>query len=156
MRCLELPWREGAYRVVVLVGDAPPHACGAQGDTHPTRDPSGRDLDEMASLFEEGGIFVHALASRAETVLERTFRRLSITSGGTFHPPMQRGGRGAMEIVETIGHRFLVDLAFDRRLLDALRDETTTDVESLGKKLRARADDVNAGMMRLRQRRLVV
>lgn len=156
LRCLELPWREGAYRVVALVGDAPPHGCGAQGDTHPKRDPSGRDLDEMANLFEEAGIFLHALATRAETVLERTFRRLAITSGGTFHLSTARGGRGAMEIVETIGHRFLSELAFDRRLFDALREDASTDVESLGKRLHAGIDDVNAGLMRLRQRRLVV
>lgn len=159
LRCLDLPWREGAYRVVVLVGDAPPHACGAQGDTHPNRDPSGRDLDEMANLFEEAGIFVHALATRAEAVLERSFRRLSITSGGTFHVATGRGGAGAMGIVETIGRRFLSELAFDRRLYAAVgeqSDASSTDVESLGRVLRASVDDVNAGLMRLRQRRLVV
>lgn len=157
LRCLELPWREGAYRVVVLVGDAPPHACGAAGDTHPKRDPSGRDLDEMANLFEEAGIFVHALATRAETVLERSFRRLSITSGGSFHLATGRAGRGAMDIVESIGQRFLSEIAFDRRLYAAIGDPSTgCDVESLGKQLRVSADEVNAGMMRLRQRRLVV
>lgn len=159
LRCLALPWGKGAYRVVVLVGDAPPHACGAHGDTHPTRDPSGRDLDEMANLFEEAGIFVHALATRAEAVLERSFRRLSITSGGTFHVATGRGDAGAMGIVETIGRRFLSELAFDRRLYAAiaeLSEPSAMNAESLGRVMRASIDDVNAGLMRLRQRRIVV
>jgi hypothetical protein len=155
LRCIELPWRAGAYRVVVLVGDAPPHGCGAQGDSHPKRDPSGFELDEMANMFEECGIFLHALATRSESVLERTFRRLSITSGGTFHLATGRGGRGPMDIVETIGQRFLSEIAFDRQLLSALADDAAMDVESLGKKLHVGIDDVNAGLMRLRQRRLV-
>src|SRR5512144_3175179 len=60
--CVKLPWREGAYRVIVLVGDAPPHGCGAAGDSHAKGDPSGFDLDAMANLLEEKGLFVHALA----------------------------------------------------------------------------------------------
>lgn len=60
-----------------------------------------------------------------------------------------------MGIVETIGTRFLSELAFDRRLYAALDGARTTDVESLGKMLRVSSDDVNAGMMLLRQRRLL-
>lgn len=157
LRCIDLPWRQGAYRVVVLVGDAPPHGCGAAGDSHPKADPSGFDLDQMANMFEEAGIFVHALATRAESVLERTFRRLAITSGGTFHVATGQGGRGAMEIVDIVSRRFLSELAFDRRLFAAIegRDLTNVDLDALGKTLHVAVDDVNAGLMRLRQRRLV-
>lgn len=63
---LRLPWREGAFRVAVLVGDAPPHACGADGGVYPDRfrdrDPSGWDLDGLTNQLESDGIFLHALA----------------------------------------------------------------------------------------------
>ena len=157
--CLDLPWRTGAYRVVVLVGDAPPHACGAAGDTHARRDPSGLDLDEMANRLEEAGVFVHALAMTApgradvEPVLDRAFRRLSISTGGQFHDA--RGAAAAMEIVDTIGRRFLADIAFDRRLFEVLERAADADVEAIAKALRTTAPEVNAGMMRLRQRKLI-
>src|SRR5687767_5832515 len=35
--CAELPWRAGAYRIVILVGDAPPHGCGATASPYPDR-----------------------------------------------------------------------------------------------------------------------
>lgn len=157
--CLDLPWRAGAYRVVVLVGDAPPHGCGAAGDSHAKRDPSGLDLDEVANRLEEAGIFVHALAmmppgrADVEPVLERTFHRLSISTGGAFHDA--RGAAAAMAIVETIGHRFLADIAFDRTLHEVLVQEAASDVEALAKRLRTTPSDVNAGLMRLRQRKLI-
>src|SRR4051812_45608770 len=50
--CVELPWRTHAYRIVVLVGDAPPHGCGATATPYPDRyerDPTGRSLDDMAN-----------------------------------------------------------------------------------------------------------
>lgn len=155
--CVKLPWRDGAYRVIVLVGDAPPHGCGAAGDSHAKGDPSGFDLDAMANLLEEKGLFVHALAMfntpQPEPVLDRTFRRLSITTGGAYHEA--RGATAAMKIVESVSGRFLSELAFDRALFAAIDGAFPKDVEKLAKHLRASVDDVNAGMMRLRQRRLL-
>ena len=62
-----------------------------------------------------------------------------------------------MDIVEIVSQRFLSELAFDRQLFAVLegKDAGGLDVESLGKALRVGVDDVNAGLMRLRQRRLV-
>src|ERR1051326_2055048 len=34
--CRELQWRKSARRLAVLVGDAPPHGVGAQGDSFTT------------------------------------------------------------------------------------------------------------------------
>jgi hypothetical protein len=66
LACEGLPWRPGAYRIVVLVGDAPPHGCGATASPYPDRfpdlDPTGIGLDDMANRLEASGIFVHALA----------------------------------------------------------------------------------------------
>lgn len=40
VRCLELPWAQGSYRVVILIGDAPPHSVGAPA-TATSRTPPG-------------------------------------------------------------------------------------------------------------------
>src|SRR5205823_4587377 len=64
--CLErLEWRSHAARVLVLVGDAPPHACGATAPPYPDRfpgaDPSGQTLQGMGARVEAAGITLHAL-----------------------------------------------------------------------------------------------
>jgi hypothetical protein len=152
--CLELPWEEGAYRVVVLVGDAPPHGVGAGGDHYARGDPTGLDLDEVANRFETAGVFVHALAMTrgGDTVLEKSFRRLSISTGGSYNDAAS--GDAAMEIVARFADRFLKDIAFDRRLFDSL-DDAPPDAEALAKKLKVTPEEVNAALMRLRQRKLI-
>jgi len=60
-----LGWRPHAARLIVLVGDAPPHACGAASppfpDRFPDADPSGRTLYGMSGDIEAAGITLHAL-----------------------------------------------------------------------------------------------
>ena len=129
--CIELPWRDGAYRTLVLVGDAPPHTCGANAppfpDRFPDQDPSGYTLDSMANRLEEDGIFVHALAMMPsinrhhDEFLARSFERLAVSTGGTYQ--QARTAEAAMAIVETVSKRFLRELDFDRKLYAALGDE---------------------------------
>ncbi|MFZ5441182.1 MAG: vWA domain-containing protein [Myxococcota bacterium] len=165
VRCLELPWREGSYRVVILIGDAPPHAVGAPGDAWPHVDPTGLSLDDMANRMETEGLFVHALSlTPQDKVMESAFRRLSISTGGTYADA--RSPDAAMRLVETITRQLLVELDFDRRLLTRLaqgvvvpepRDENElvpTRDEVLAKALDVPVQQVWAGLMRLRRRRL--
>jgi hypothetical protein len=159
--CCDLSWREGAYRVVVLVGDAPPHACGADAHPYPDRfkdgDPTGLSLDDVANRLEEHGIFLHALGmvpsvtAHHDAVLERAFKRLAIGTGGAYYAA--RNADGALAVVESISARSLRDLDFDRRLFALAKSER--DVERLAKELDVSPDAVNTGLMRLRQRGLL-
>jgi hypothetical protein len=164
--CIELPWRDGAYRTLVLVGDAPPHACGANAppypDRFPDKDPSGFDLDGMANKLEEEGIFVHSLAMipsynrHHDEVTARAFERLAISTGGSYQTA--RTAEAAMAIVEAVSKRFLRELDFDRKLFAALGGAKAADTErvaELAKKLEATESEVNGGLMRLRQRKLL-
>jgi hypothetical protein len=163
--CVALPWRDGAYRTLVLVGDAPPHSCGADAppfpDRFPTNDPSGFDLDGMANRLEEEGIFVHALAMipslnrHHDHVLAKAFERLAVSTGGSYQAA--RTAEAAMGIVEVVSKRFLAELAFDRRLYAAIGGKEAPAGEriaSLAKELESTESEVNGGVMRLRQRKL--
>jgi hypothetical protein len=154
---MNLPWRAGAYRVVVLVGDAPPHGCGADARPYPDRfkeDPTGMSLDDVANKLEEKGIFLHALGLTPsntpmhDVVLERAFTRMAVGTGGAYHSA--RTGDAAMAVVHHIAQRTGIHLDFDRRLF-ALAEH---DVEALARTMSATTDEVNAGLMRLRQRGL--
>ena len=161
--CIALPWRAGAYRIVVLVGDAPPHACGATNppypDRFPDRDPTGLSIDDMANKLEEAGIFVHALAMipslnpHHDRFLEAAFQRIGIGTGGAYHSA--RTGDAAMGVVESVSKRCLVHLDFDRRLHALLQPDIDPDAEALASRLEASVADVHGGLMRLRQRGLL-
>lgn len=162
--CLGLEWAKGVYRVVVLVGDAPPHACGAPGDSHPQADPSGWTLDGMADRLESDGVFVHALCMNKEPVLVRAFRRLSISTGGDQHDATSPDA--ALKVVEALSQGCLRHLAFDRRLLEQVRAgppagangagaEDGDQGPALAEALDASVFEVYAGLTRLRQRGLI-
>jgi hypothetical protein len=166
---LQLPWRQGAFRVAVLVGDAPPHACGADDGVYPDRfrdkDPSGWDLDGITNQLEAEGIFLHALAMvpsvhpQHDATVERAFRRLSISTGGTYQTA--RSANGAISVVEALARRATVELALDRRVHGVLTALTFEERGSpamraaLAKQLGTPEVDVSGSLMRLRQRRLL-
>jgi hypothetical protein len=162
--CLGLDWAPGTYRVILLVGDAPPHGVGAPGDSHAKGDPTGLSLDDMANLLEAEGVFVHALSMQpADQILAVAFRRLSISTGGGFH---DTSSGGAMAIVKTIGDTLLQEIELDTRLLERLRlgvrvpvpshdnEVVPSQAQILAELLHVPERDIHAGMMRLRRRGL--
>jgi hypothetical protein len=163
--CLGLAWAPGSYRVVILVGDAPPHGVGAPGDSLAHGDPTGLSLDDMANKLESEGVFVHALSMcPKDTVLASSFRRLSISTGGGYH---ETSSDAAISIVETVTQSLLADIELDTKLLARLRegvdipkpasddDIVPSREDIIAKMLRVDVHDIHAGMMRLRRRRLL-
>ena len=160
--CLALDWSAGSYRVVLLVGDAPPHGVGCAGDTLAI-DPTGLSLDDMANKLETEGVFVHALAMRSgDALLASSFQRLSVSTGGGYH---ETSSTASIAIVESIARGLLQDIELDTRILARLREGVTipegadeivpSRAEILAKQLRVEPLAIHAGMMRLRRRRLL-
>jgi hypothetical protein len=163
--CLTLSWREGSYRVVILVGDAPPHAVGAAGDSYAKGDPTGLSLDDMANALETEGLFVHALSMQPrDKLLADSFQRLSISTGGGYHDAT--GSDAAIAIVERVTQSLLADIELDRKVLAKIRegvrapepkDENEivpTRSELLAKLLKVDVAQIYGAMTRLRRRRL--
>jgi hypothetical protein len=158
--CLGLGWTAGSYRVILLVGDAPPHGVGAPGDSL-ARDPTGHDLDGMANKLETEGVFVHALSMQpADQHLATAFRRLSISTGGGYY---DTATSTAIAIVEAVAHSLLQHIELDTQLYARLRDGVPVPEDELGpsraqllaKQLGREELEIHTGMMRLRRRRLI-
>ncbi len=162
--CLALAWAPSSYRVILLVGDAPPHGVGCAGDSLPI-DPTGYTIDDMANKLEAEGVFVHALSMQPrDALLATSFKRLSISTGGGFH---DTSSAAVIGIVTSITQSLLADIELDTKLLSRLRegfsvpipeDENAwvpTKSELLAKALRVEEREVHASMMRLRRRRLL-
>lgn len=161
--CLGLAWAKGSYRVILLVGDAPPHGVGMAGDSFPKEDPTKLSLDDMANLLEAEGVFVHALAMQpGNPLLVSSFQRLSIATGGSYHDTSSSDA--AMQLVGSVTRGLLGDLDFDRRLLGRLREAVPPDptddlgpskYEVLAKDFRVEPQAIHIALMRLRRRRLL-
>ena len=124
----ELQWRQRAFRIVVLIGDGPPHASGADAHPYPDRfpgqDPSGYSTATLANALETAGLFLHALAMLPSSLpahdgaLEAGFSRLARSTGGTYRAAA--GADAAIAVVEAIGRTVFGQMSFDRRLFEAL------------------------------------
>ncbi|TFK19603.1 hypothetical protein FA15DRAFT_167582 [Coprinopsis marcescibilis] len=59
---LNMPWKEGAVKIVVLITDAPPHGLGESGDGFPNGSPDQNDPLEIARQMAEHGISLYVIA----------------------------------------------------------------------------------------------
>ena len=119
-----LAWRPQSYRVLVLVGDGPPHACGATTqpwpDRFPEHDPAGASLEQIADELAHRWTIVHAMGMIPSSIpahdeaLERSFRRVAEVTGGAWYPARDAGA--AMRVVEAVAAKVFSDVEIDRRV----------------------------------------
>ncbi len=87
---VRLEWRPRAARVVVWVGDAPPHGVEPSGDAFPEGCPCGHHWYAQAENAREMGIVIHAVGClptlREYTGAEEVFKTVASTSRGLYLP----------------------------------------------------------------------
>lgn len=87
---VRLDWRPHAARVVVWVGDAPPHGVEPTGDAFPQGCPCGHHWYAQAENAREMGIVIHAVGClptlREYVGAEDVFKTVAATSRGLYLP----------------------------------------------------------------------
>jgi Mg-chelatase subunit ChlD len=87
---VRLDWRPRAARVVVWVGDAPPHGVEPSGDAFPQGCPCGHHWYAQAENAREMGIVIHAIGClptlREYQGAEDVFKTVASTSRGLYLP----------------------------------------------------------------------
>lgn len=88
---VRLNWRPRAARVVVWVGDAPPHGVESQGDEFPNGCPCGHHWFTQAESCREMGITIHAVGclpalTQYYVGAEEVFRTVARTTRGLYLP----------------------------------------------------------------------
>jgi len=90
---VRLDWRPRAARVVVWVGDAPPHGVEPSGDAFPNGCPCGHHWYAQAENAREMGIVIHAVgclpALREYRGAEDVFKTVASTARGHYLPLTQ-------------------------------------------------------------------
>lgn len=96
---IDMTWREGSHRVIVLIGDAPPHGCTLNphdmvlietwnayylSDCFPSGCPCGCDPFQEAKRARENGIVVYSVGVNAHDDVKQSFQEIAKISGGQY------------------------------------------------------------------------
>jgi hypothetical protein len=149
--CRELAWWKHSRRLVVLVGDAPPHGAGMRGDAFSNGCPCGETIESVTRLAEEKRITVHALA--LTDAASESFSTISALTGGKFFSPKQ--AEKAIEAIATLLKAEFDDLDLDRRVLATWREHPEITTDELAKQMQRTRYVVSASMVRLLSRDLI-
>jgi len=79
-----LEWRQGAHKVVVLAGDAPPHGVGGAGDAFSEGCPCGHDLKAITDQAAERGITIFALGIGNDASMQKSFQQIARDGKGRY------------------------------------------------------------------------
>jgi hypothetical protein len=150
---LELPWRRGAQKVCVLMGDAPPHGTGAPGDAFAKGCPCGLHLDGVVRQGGIRGIVVHAVAVTADPLTHDAWRSAAAAGGGEFFTltDTARLSRVLAEVALVETAKVTADLAVADRYRAA-----GGDLDRIARESGMSAEDVRASVERLRAKNAIV
>ena len=115
MELLNLDWQPGSTRLVVMVGDAPPHGVEPRGDGFPEGCPCGRHWYTQAEGCREMNIVVHTVGCRGIRSFqgaEAVFQSVAKRTGGLYIPL-----ENAALLIDLVSG--LADRELDRRRLEA-------------------------------------
>lgn len=149
--CDELSWWKHSRRLMVLVGDAPPHGVGASGDAFSQGCPCGETIASITRRAEEKRITIHALG--LTPAAHDSFSEISSLTGGKFFSAQQ--ANKAIEHIATLLKMEFSDLDVDRRVLALRRAAPEMSVEEMAKRLELARHAVSISLVRLLSRDLI-
>ena len=147
----ELRWRPHSRRLVVLVGDAPPHGEGAPGDAFAEGCPCGATHDSVTAALEQGNLTLYAIG--LTPAVGQSFARLAHLTGGEAFVAGQ--GPQAVDMLRALLTREFQDLDFDRRVWAACCADPNWTIDGLGTQLASPRGRISASLSRLGRRGLL-
>lgn len=149
--CRELAWWRYARRLMVLVGDAPPHGVRATGDAFARGCPCGETIASVTQLAEEQRITIHSLG--LTPAVSESFREISYLTGGQFFSAAQ-AEQAIVHLASLLRLEFAA-LDLDRRVLALCRATPQASIEELAQLLETSRSTVAASLLRLLSRDLI-
>lgn len=149
--CHELIWGKYSRRLLVLVGDAPPHGVGASGDSFSGGCPCGETIESVTRLAEEKRITIHALGLTPG--VNESFGEISKLTGGHFYS--SQNVEKAIEDIASLLKAEFADLELDRQVLKAWSKQPEISIDELAEQLQCTRHVVSASLVRLLSRDLI-
>lgn len=159
--CIGMAWRQYSYRIILLVGDAPPHGYSGlnRGRNRPHAAPTNTPLptchcgltaQAVTATAEAHRILTHAICMTADPTTVGAFTELVAGTGGRCVTTGQ-----AQDVVDTLVgvlHQEFRNLGFDRQVLETLEQLGELDVAAVADVLNYPRIQVAAAIARLGQR----
>jgi len=149
--CHELSWRPHALRLLILVGDAPPHGVGTAGDSFARGCPCGETIASVTRQAEEKRVTIHALGLTAHVTA--SFQEISALTGGRFFASQE--AQKAIERIADLLKMEFAELELDRQVLTEYNTLSKLDVEALAQRLEVPHHVVSNSLVRLLSRDLI-
>jgi Mg-chelatase subunit ChlD len=149
--CKKLAWWKHSRRILVLVGDAPPHGLGKPDDTFKEGCPCGETIASVTRRAEEKHITVYALGLNAGVA--ESFSEISYLTGGKYFSVQQ--GEWAIEYLATILKMEFANLEVDRHVLDLQRENADLTIDEMATRLELSRHVVSTSLVRLLSRDLI-
>jgi|GEM_PF-1655322 len=83
---LKAKWHDYSHKVLLLVGDAPPHGAGASGDHWPKGCPCGLSIEKVLAQAKSAGAVIHSVGVRSDTIMAQSFTQIAKGTGGEYIP----------------------------------------------------------------------
>jgi Mg-chelatase subunit ChlD len=149
--CRELAWYKHSRRLIVLVGDAPPHGTGMRGDAFSSGCPCGETIESVTRLAEEKCITIHALGLTG--AVTESFSTISSMTGGKFFSSKEADK--AIEAIAKLLKAEFEDVELDRHVLVAWRKNPEIATDELAEQMQCTQHAVSASLVRLLSRDLI-
>ena len=142
---LNLLWRPNARKIIILIGDAPPHGYYRGHDHWPEGCPCGKSISSTACLLEEEGITLYSIGLSRE--VKDSFEQLSCLSGGCH---FFSTSSGSIKEIQSLVTEEFKDVAFDQDVLSLFEENCSK--EEMAERLHTSMGDVLRSLGRLRSR----
>lgn len=149
--CRKLEWRAHARRLLVLVGDAPPHGTGFHDDGFPGGCPCRETIESIAALCEETNVTLYALGLTPH--VEASFKKLATMTGGAYYSAYN-ASLAIEQMVKLLSTEF-GNLELDRKVYLAAQANEDVAIEQLAEQLGQPRAVISASWVRLCSRGLL-
>ena len=150
----DLNWRENSHKIIVLVGDAPPHGYGSRKDRFPHGCPCEKEYGTIVDITKNArmrGISIFSLGIGDNAIMKKSFETIA-KNGGGHYISLHNADVLLNEVLDIMSEEFqkvqfdtLVQSSYTQKLTPQFIASTTGLTIS----------DVDESMHRLRQRRLI-
>jgi hypothetical protein len=147
----ELKWQPHSQRLMVLVGDAPPHGEGASGDGFAKGCPCGQTYETVTAALEQNTITLYAIG--LTNAVNASFARLARYTGGEYFEAAK--GEQVIETLRGVLAQEFQDLDFDRRVLAGCGAGAGWTIDALSTQLESSRGRISASLSRLGRRGLL-
>jgi len=151
--CTKLQWRPHARRLMILIGDAPPHGVGTRDDRFPSGCPCGRTLESTSAEIEGNNILLYALGLGNYRGIDKSFSFLARLTGGSYSASSQASL--VMTKLEEILKKEFGNLETDAKALALWQEDIDKPFDQISSELGISPGQAEEIWIRLLSRRLL-